>query len=69
MHDVPPASIVTDRHIVDSEIAERRDPDAMTALELSVPTESFERKRRSTSPGIESRPTLYRGWPSGTVTA
>jgi hypothetical protein len=43
MHDVPPASIVTDRHIVDSVIAERRDPDATTALELSVPTESFER--------------------------
>jgi hypothetical protein len=41
--DEPPVRIVFDRHIVESVIAQRRNPDAMTALELSVPTESFER--------------------------
>jgi len=34
---------VSDRHLVESVIAQRRDPDAMTALELSEPTESFDR--------------------------
>ena len=43
MREVPPVHIVTDRYIVESVVAQRRDPDAMTALELSVPTESFER--------------------------
>jgi signal-transduction protein with cAMP-binding, CBS, and nucleotidyltransferase domain len=43
MHDAPPVRIVSDRHLVESVIAQRRDPDAMTALELSEPTESFDR--------------------------
>lgn len=43
MRDAPPVRIVSDRHIVESVLARRRDPDAMTALELSVATESFER--------------------------
>jgi len=43
MHDVPPVRIVSDLHIVDTVVAQRRDPDTLTALELSVPTESFER--------------------------
>jgi CBS domain-containing protein len=41
--NAPPVRIVSDRHIVDSVVAQRRDPEAMTALELSVPTESFDR--------------------------
>src|SRR5215831_4983521 len=41
--DAPPVRIVSDRHIVDSVVAQRRDPDAITAFELSVPTESFDR--------------------------
>ena len=43
MHDAPPVRIVSDLHIVESVVARRRDPDTLTALELSVPTESFER--------------------------
>lgn len=43
IREAPPVRIVTDRHIVESVVAQGRDPDAMTALELSVPTESFER--------------------------
>jgi len=43
MHDAPPVRIVSDLHIVESVIARRRDPDTLTAFELSVPTESFER--------------------------
>src|SRR5215468_6530539 len=43
MHDAPPVRIVSDLHIVDTVVAQRRDPDTLTALELSVPTESFER--------------------------
>lgn len=37
----PPVKIVTDRHIVESVLAERRDADATTAREVSVPVESF----------------------------
>ena len=43
MNDAPPVRIVSDLHVVESVVAQRRDPDALTALELSVPTESFER--------------------------
>jgi len=43
LHDAPPVRIVSDLHIVESVVACRRDPDTLTALELSVPTESFER--------------------------
>jgi len=43
IHDAPPVRIVSDLHIVESVVARRRDPDTLTALELSVPTESFER--------------------------
>ena len=43
IHDAPPVRIVSDLHIVESVVARRRDPDSLTALELSVPTESFER--------------------------
>ena len=43
MNGAPPVRIVSDLHIVESVIASRRDPDALTALELSVPTESFDR--------------------------
>ena len=43
VRDASPVRIVCDRHIVESVIAQRRDPDAMTALEVSVPTESFDR--------------------------
>jgi hypothetical protein len=38
-----PVHIVADRHIVESLVAPRRNPDAMTALELSAPTDSFDR--------------------------
>jgi CBS domain-containing protein len=41
--DALPVRVVFDRHIVESLVAQRRDPDATTALELSVPTESFDR--------------------------
>ena len=37
----PPVKIVTDRHIVECVVARRRDADAMTALEVSTPIESF----------------------------
>jgi len=43
IRDAPPVRIVSDLHIVESVVARRRDPDTLTALELSVPTESFER--------------------------
>ena len=43
MHEAPQVRIVSDWRIVESVIAQRRDPDAMTALEISVPTESFDR--------------------------
>ena len=43
MRNAPPVRIVSDRHIVESVVAKGRDPDAMTALELSVATESFDR--------------------------
>jgi hypothetical protein len=43
IHDAPPVRIVSDLHIVESVVARGRDPDTLTALELSVPTESFER--------------------------
>ena len=43
MRNAPPVRIVSDWHIVESVVAQRRDPDAITALELSVPTESFDR--------------------------
>jgi len=43
INDAPPVRIVSDLHIVESVVAGRRDPDTLTALELSVPTESFER--------------------------
>jgi len=43
IHDAPPVRIVSDLHIVESVVARRRDPDTLTALELSVPTESFDR--------------------------
>lgn len=43
MHDTLPVRIVSDLHIVESVVALRSDPDTLTALELSVPTESFER--------------------------
>ena len=42
-HAAPPVRIVSDLHIVDSVIARQCDPDTLTAFELSVPTESFER--------------------------
>ena len=41
--NAPPVRIVSDLHIVESVVARRRDPDTLTALDLSVPTESFER--------------------------
>ena len=43
IHNAPPVRIVSDLHIVESVVARRCDPDTLTALELSVPTESFER--------------------------
>ena len=43
INDAPPVRIVSDLHIVESVVARGRDPDTLTALELSVPTESFER--------------------------
>ncbi|MGH6742715.1 MAG: hypothetical protein ACREDY_27400 [Bradyrhizobium sp.] len=43
MRDAAPVRIVSDHHIVECVVAQRRDPDAMTALEMSVAIESFER--------------------------
>ena len=40
--DAPPVRIVSDRHVVDALMAARRDADALTALDLSVPIESFD---------------------------